>query len=79
MKLFNIFNKITENSGNKKVSTLYIKGILSNTTNKTSRKLLTSFINKDDNGFVTLTPKQYELFNLIKSGGFTPKNFSSKN
>lgn len=61
------------------VSVEYLKGLLKNSTNKFAIGFLTSWIKKENKGKVNLSTKEYNILNLIKTGGPYPKDFGTKN
>ena len=63
---------------NKSVSTKYLAGLLKNTSNRSAKKFLNSWI-KRGGDMVELSMKEYQILSLIKKGGPFPKNFSTKN
>jgi GH24 family phage-related lysozyme (muramidase) len=70
---------LNENAGEtNSVSVNYLKGLLNNTTNKTARKILTGWIAKGGDK-ITLTPKQYNLLQVIKRGGPSSSFYGPKN
>jgi|LakMenEpi03Aug12_release.lakeMendotaPanAssembly.Ray.scaffolds.fasta_scaffold835714_1 hypothetical protein len=69
---------IRENLGkeiSRKFLTQYIKGV----SDKLTFKLITSWINRGTGDMVSLSPKESTLWNIIKTTGIAPKEFSSKN
>jgi hypothetical protein len=72
-----------EPTGNKRVSLRYVEGLLKNVYQSASRKMLGKWITrtkKNNSDFVDLSPREHEIYVLIKNqGGFKPEDFSSKN
>jgi hypothetical protein len=59
-----------------------MKGLIKNVNISAARKLLDKWITRTENkklDFVELSPRENEIYKLIKQGGFTPNDFSSKN
>lgn len=72
-----------EPTGNKRVPLRYMEVLLKNVYHAASRKLLDKWITrtkKNNSDFVDLSPREHEIYVLIKNqGGFKPEDFSSKN
>lgn len=72
-----------EPSENKQVPLKYMEGLLKNVYHVASRKLMDKWITrtkKNNSDFVDLSPREHEIYVLIKNhGGFRPEDFSSKN
>jgi len=65
-----------------KVSLGYMKGLFKNVNISAARKLLEKWISraeKNNSDFIELSPRENEIYKLIKQGGFSPNDFSSKN
>lgn len=72
-----------EPSENKQIPLKYMEGLLKNVYHVASRKLMDKWITrtkKNNSDFVDLSPREHEIYVLIKNqGGFKPEDFSSKN
>jgi hypothetical protein len=82
MTLENVEPSDMEYGGKTKISLGYMKGLLKNMNISAARKLLDKWITRTERSqsdFVELSPRENEIYKLIKQGGFTPNDFSSKN
>jgi hypothetical protein len=69
---------LRENLGkeiSRKFLTQYIKGV----SDKLTFNLITTWIKRGTGDMISLSPKEVTLWNIIKTTGISPKEFSSKN
>jgi hypothetical protein len=79
MKEF-IRESLRENFVGKDISVKYLKQLLNLINNRLAIKYVNGWINRANGSeMVSLSAKEITLFNLIKSGGIIPQNFSTKN
>lgn len=74
-----LIRKLLREGLTKEISKTYLKGLLNNTSNKSAHKFLRAWINRGPHENVSLSDKEYEMLQLIKTGGINPRQFSSKN
>ena len=83
MTLENVEPTDEEPTGNKQVSLRYMEGLLKNVHQSAARKMLDKWITrtkKNNSDFVDLSPREHEIYVLVKNqGGFKPEDFSYKN
>ena len=82
MTLENVEPSDMEYGGKTKISLGHMKGLLKHVHISAARKLLDKWITRTERSqsdFVELSPRENEIYKLIKQGGFTPNDFSSKN
>jgi predicted AAA+ superfamily ATPase len=65
--------------GEKHVAVTYLQQLLKNVKNQLGKKVLRQWINRTTTDTASLTPREENMLELIKRGGPTPEQFSSKN
>ena len=75
----NIRKKLREGLEDKYISVEFLKGLLKNTNKSLAKKFLNKWISNGVQGKTKLSSKEYNLLQIIKSGGIIPQNFTTKN